>query len=49
MALTTSIFDDIKSKLKPKVLQTFEDRRKQLHKTVELTTKELQILTLRLV
>ncbi|XP_076073071.1 TATA-binding protein-associated factor 172-like [Mytilus galloprovincialis] len=46
-ALTTSVYEEIKANLRPKVLQTFEDRRKQLQKMVEQTTKELQTLTLR--
>ncbi|CAC5413286.1 BTAF1 [Mytilus coruscus] len=46
-ALTTSVYEEIKSNLRPKVHQTFEDRRKQLQKMVEQTTKELQTLTLR--
>ncbi|XP_052070007.1 TATA-binding protein-associated factor 172-like [Mytilus californianus] len=46
-ALTTSVYEEIRSNLRPKVHQTFEDRRKQLQKMVEQTTKELQTLTLR--
>ena len=46
-ALTTTLFDQVKSSLKPKAQQTFEDRRKQLKITVDTTHQELQTLTVR--
>ncbi|KAK3090954.1 hypothetical protein FSP39_016028 [Pinctada imbricata] len=46
-ALTTSLFDQVKGSLRPKVQQTFDDRRKQLKITVDTTFQELQTFTVR--
>jgi hypothetical protein len=36
------VYEELKSNLRPKTVQTFDDRRKQLQKVVDLTTQELQ-------
>ncbi|XP_050390117.1 TATA-binding protein-associated factor 172 [Patella vulgata] len=45
--LTSTVFDQVKISLKPKVLQMLDDRRKQLQITVTQTTLEQQTLTVR--
>lgn len=46
-SLTTTIFDQAKTTLKPKSQQVFEDRRRQLKVIVDTTIQELQTLTIR--
>lgn len=46
-SLTTTIFDQAKTTLKPKAQQVFEDRRRQLKVIVDTTIQELQTLTIR--
>ncbi|KAL3875984.1 hypothetical protein ACJMK2_033877, partial [Sinanodonta woodiana] len=45
--LATSVFDQVKGALKPKMLQTFEERRGQLRNSVNITIQEQQGLTIR--
>ncbi len=46
-SLCNAVFDSIKPRLKPRVHELFETRRKQLQATVAMTTSEQQLLTLR--
>ena len=48
-SLTTTLFEQAKTTLKPKAQQVFEDRRRQLKVIVDTTIQELQTLTIRFV
>ncbi|ESO84153.1 hypothetical protein LOTGIDRAFT_155478 [Lottia gigantea] len=45
--LTSTVFDNIKAQLKPRMLQTLDDRRQQLQISVTQTTIEQQTYTIR--